>query len=240
MKLFYKTGFLLIFISISCFGQYNGKRFSIGINGVYTTSAKIYLSPNSSDNIVRNFSFPVDDIFNPAIEIRYKLMENLFAGLNVDYMSKTSGGSRITYLTSSNSTISVDVEDGFKLIPIELSLIYVLPFSTERFKFLLGGGAGYYVGEHIRKVGNTNVSNIERKTAYGIQVSLSMDYLVYDSFIFKAEMKFRDPQFTVKSEYSNDRIIYNGQFIRPPNKSFSSKINVDGVTFIVGAAYQLF
>ncbi|QQS37112.1 MAG: hypothetical protein IPM56_03925 [Ignavibacteriales bacterium] len=213
---------------------------SLGLNGVYTTTAKIYLSPNSSDNVIRNFSFPLSDIFNPAVEARYRIMENLLIGLNIDYMYKVASGSKLTFLASDNSTLSVDAEDGFRFMPVELSLTYVLPFSTDKFKFLLGGGGGYYWGEHIRKISGSGVSNTERKIAYGIHVAISMDYLVYNDFIIKSEMKFRDPQFTVKSKYNDTRILYNGQFVRPPNESFNSKINVDGVTFIVGVAYQIF
>ena len=50
-------------------------------------------------------------------------------------------------------------------------------------------------------------------------------------------MKFRDPQFTVKSKYSTEQFIYNGEILRPPHESFDSKINIDGVTFVLGAAF---
>lgn len=237
MYTFSKFGIIFAFFSTLLTAQYNDKDFSIGVNAVYTTSAKIYLSPNSSDNFIRNFSFPLADIFSQALDVRYKFLENLIVGLNLEYMDKTESGSHITFLTPGSQTVSVDVEDGFRFVPVELNLYYILPFSTEHFKFLLGGGMGYYWGEHIRKAGNVEISNIERKIAYGIQVSVSMEYVIFEYLIARSEMKFRDPQFTVKSEYSSDRFIYNGEIIRPPHESFDSKINIDGVTFVLGAAF---
>ncbi len=51
-------------------------------------------------------------------------------------------------------------------------------------------------------------------------------------------MKFRDPQFTVKSKYSKKEVNYNGNIIRIAQDTFDSKINVDGVTFILGLAFH--
>ncbi|HVO75901.1 MAG TPA: hypothetical protein VMT35_17895 [Ignavibacteriaceae bacterium] len=232
-----KKGLILIILFSSViFPQYNGKNFSISVDGVYTTSAKIYLNPNSSDATIRNQSFLIEDIFNPGLDFRYRLTEPLIIGLNVEYMTKTSVGPNLR-LFSGSSITTVNVEDGFNLIPIEASVYYLLPFSTELFKFFMGGGMGYYYGEQIRKFGDVNVENAERKTAYGIHVSISMDYVINNFVAVKTEMKFRDPQFTVKSRYTKEFANYHGEVFRVPQESFDSKINVDGVTFVLGAVF---
>jgi hypothetical protein len=102
----------------------------------------------------------------------------------------------------------------------------------------MGGGAGYYIGSHIRKFGDADVSNAERKTAYGIHVSISMDYLIKDFISVRSEMKFRDPQFTVKSKYNKKEVNYDGYVIRLAQETFDSKINLDGVTFILGLVFH--
>ena len=226
----------IIIISTNAFAQFN-KTFGVSVNAVYNTSASIYLSPNSSDVILRNNSFLIENIFNPAVDFRYKMSESIVVGFNTEYMTSTSIGPNLTVFLG-NSTVTIDVEDGFRLIPLELSAYYLLPFSTERFKFLMGGGMGFYIGSHIRKFGDVEVSNAERKTAYGIHVSISMDYLIKDFISVRSEMKFRDPQFTVKSKYSKKEVNYNGNVIRLAQDSFDSKINVDGVTFILGLAFH--
>ena len=227
----------LLFFSATAFAQFNGNRFSLSVNAVYTTSAKIYLSPNSSDEILRNNSFPLTDIVNPSFELRYRLYDEVIIGLSTEYMEHTEFGKNLTVF-SGNNTETIEVEDGFALIPIEFSIHYLMPFSTEKFKFLMGGGGAYYMGKHIRKFGNVEVSNVERKAAFGIQVSIGMEYLVIKNVSIRSEMKFRDPQFTVKSKYSLKQVNYFGRTITLAQETFDSKINVDGVTFIAGLTYQ--
>ena len=230
------TAIIILVFSLNSFAQFN-KTFGISINAVYNTSARIYLSPNSSDIILRNNSFIIENIFNPSVDFRYKLSETIILGFSTEYMTTTSIGPNLTVFLGT-STAAIDVEDGFQLIPLELSAYYLLPFSTDRFKFLMGGGMGYYIGSHIRKFGDVEVSNAERKVAYGVHVSISMDYLIKDYISVRGEMKFRDPQFTVKSKYNKKEVNYNGNIIRLAQDSFDSKINVDGVTFILGIAFH--
>jgi len=233
MKIFFKIYcFLLLLPSIS-FCQFNGKNFSIGASAVYTTTAKVYLNPNSSDITLRNNYFLLEDIFNPAFDIRYRLTEPLIIGLNVEYMTKTNFGSNLRVNVS-----TIEVEEGFQLIPVELSLYYILPFSTEKFKFLMGGGGGYYIGEHIRKFGNAEIESVEKQSAYGIQVSISMEYLLKENVGIRTEMKFRDPQFNLTNKYKSRSVNYNGETVNLLQDQFDSKINVDGVTFVLGATFN--
>ena len=227
---------LILFTSLS-FGQYNGNSFMIGINGVYTTSAKIYLYPNSSDVVLRNTSFPLSDIINPGISFRYRLSDDLLIGFSTEYMTKTGNGRNLTVF-SNNKTVTIDVEDGFIMVPFELSLYYLLPFSTENFKFLMGGGGAYYYGKQIRNFGDAGVKSSETHISYGIQVSISMDYLITNHISVRGAMKFRDPQFTVKNIYDHKIVNYNGSILDLAQNSFVSKINVDGVTFVAGVAYS--
>jgi hypothetical protein len=224
-------------ISSETNAQYNGRSFSLSINGVYTTSARIYKEPFASDPVVRMDFFPVEDIFSPSVELRYALSNSLFIGVGTEYMKVTESGSAINVFTE-GAVRTIFVEDGFTFFPLELTGYYLLPFSTERFRFLMGGGGGYYFGSHIRKFGNAEVSVMERKFAYGIHVVLTMDYLLRQNISIRTEMKFRDPQFIIKSTYNAREIDYNGRTIRILQESFDSKINIDGVTFILGAAYH--
>jgi len=232
-----KIAFVIIIISVPVCAQFNGNRFSVSVNAVYTTSAKIYLSPNSSDEIIRNSSFPLTDIVNPSIDIRYRLYDEVIIGLSTEYMKHAQFGKNLTVFVG-NNTQTINVEDGFELIPIELSIHYLMPFSTEKFKFLMGGGGAYYIGSQIRKFGDEDISNIERKAAFGIQVSVGMEYLVRSNISVRTEMKFRDPQFTVKSKYNKQQVQYFGRTITLAQDTFDSKINVNGVTFIAGISYQ--
>lgn len=229
--------FFLVVIPFNLSAQINGKNFSITVNAVYTTSAKIYLNPNSSDILLRNSSFPIGSFMNPQVELRFKPFEDIFFGLSTEYMRKTSIGNNLTVFAR-NRTVTIPVEDGFKLIPIEFTAYYLLPFSSELFHFVMGGGAGYYFGEHIRKFGDAEVTNAGRKFAYGIHVILSMDYFIRSNFSLRGEMKFRDPQFRVTNKYNKSEANLNGEIINITQKTFDSKINIDGVSFILGVAFH--
>ncbi len=150
--------FLLLQFPLLC--QYNGNDFSIGIYGVYTKSASIFLNPNASDIVLRNQSFVIEDILNPGVDIRIRVSEPLIIGLNVENIEITESSPNLTAFVG-GSVVRLNVEDGFKLIPVELTAYYQLPLSTERWKFLMGGGVAYYNGEFIRNVGDTSISIVQ-------------------------------------------------------------------------------
>lgn len=235
-----KKNIFLLLLSFTpiLYAQYNVEKFSLGISAVYTTTAKIFLNPNSSDEVLRNNSFPLEDILNPAIDIRYRYNENILFGLSTEYLKKSAIGPNLTVL-SDGATVNINVEDGFILVPVELSAYYYLPFSTDQFIFLMGGGVGYYYGEQTRNFGDAEISNLERSFAYGIHVALSTDYMIRDFFSVRLELKFRDPQFLVTSEYDKTEVIYNGATLLLPQKSFESKINVDGISFLLAIVFHL-
>lgn len=227
--------FLLLQFPLLC--QYNGNDFSIGIYGVYTKSASIFLNPNASDIVLRNQSFVIEDILNPGADIRIRVSEPLILGLNIENINITESSPNLTAFVG-GSVVRLNVDDGFKLIPVELTAYYQLPLSTERWKFLMGGGVAYYTGEFIRKVGETSISNVQKEAEFGIHVSASVDYVPVNLVVLRFQMKFRDPEFTVTSQYDEQEIVYQGHIIILPGGSFDTKINMDGITFMLGAAIQ--
>lgn len=223
---------LLVLLAATADAQYNDRNFSVSLNGAFTTTAQIFLFPNSSDAILRNNSTEITNIYDPTIDIRYRLTDDLIIGLSTEYMKKTT----TDYITvfSNNQTVSLPVEDGFKMIPIELTLYYLLPFSTDSFKFLMGGGGAYYYGSQIRTVSDVEGITTSRNFAYGIHVVASMDYLPLPFLSVRLEMKFRDPQFNLSNTYTKNPINYKGQVITFPQNNFDTRVNVDGITFILG------
>jgi hypothetical protein len=250
MKIKYICIFLFL-SNISIFSQFNGNDYSVGIYGVYTTSASVFLNPNASDIAVRNEPYIIGDIINPGIDIRYRLSDPIIIGLNVEYINTSNKAPNFNAFYG-GSVIQLNVKDGFRLIPIELTTYYVLPFSTEDFKFLMGGGLAYYNGEFVRvidevdydnnnivrKIGEAKVINVNKEAAFGIHVLISMIYIPINFISVNFQMKFRDPQFTVSSRYNRSEIRYLGSTLVLPQEKFDTKINMDGITFMIGAALQ--
>ena len=221
----------LFFIS-SNYSQYNGKYFSISIGGTYTTTAQLYLYPNSSDPVLRNKSIELNHILNPGIEIRYLLAEQIIVGIGTEYFKAKTGNQILAF--ENNTTTSIPVSEEIQFIPVEMSLYYLLPFSTEKFKFLMGGGGGIYFGSHKRIVGDSEGITTSRDLSYGIHAIVSMDYLPFSFFSVRLEMKFRDPDFSQTNTYTKNPVKLDGRTVALPQNIFDSRINIDGLTFNLG------
>lgn len=227
---------LLFFAEIN-FGQDTTPDFVITAGSAYITSAELFLNPNSSDIFLRNQSFELKDIFTPAIEIRYRLNDELMLGLSTEYARKSQKGNFLTVLAGSQ-LIQLESEDGFIFIPVELSLYHIMPFSTESFKFNMGGGIGYYYAEQTRKFGDTDISNLETKPVIGIQVSTGMEYIIKENIGVRLQLKFRAPEVKVKSKYNNTKVNYKGNTITILQDTFDSKVGINGALFMLGISYS--
>jgi hypothetical protein len=226
---------IFIFLALSInqlYPQYGGKRFLINFNANYTTTAKIYLNPYSTDIDVKNRSLGVEDIFSPSLDIRYRITDDIILGLNSEYMKSSVDADMAA--VGPTGTVLIHGKEGYNLIPVEVTLFYLLPFSTEYFKFQMGGGAGYYFGSRFKEFGDASVGIVKGDLAFGVHVITSCDFLINDFLSVRGEMKFRDPEFELRSMYENTMINYKGVELRIPKKEFDSKVNVDGITFTFG------
>jgi len=242
---FQKTMFrLFLFFTIlssllsDAFAQFAPARLGISVNAVYTTSAEIFLNPNSSDVEARNRSFLIEDIWNPGIDIRYRFSYEFILGLNVEYIKKTTNQPNLTAFIG-NQVYSFKVDDGFETIPIELTAYYFFPFSTEKFKFVMGGGLGYYYGKFIREFSGVGLEVTQRKSSFGLLVATSMDYMILPFLSARLELKFRNPQYNVSSKYTKTEVEYQGTVIQLPENPFETKVDINGLTFVLGIVYHI-
>jgi len=228
-KTFSKILILSLVISLNVFAQANGKNFGVSLNVNYTTTSSLYLQPDSPDPIIRATHESITDIYSYSLDARYQISESVILGLGSEYIKKTFGSSM------NLGGIRAAMTDGFKVIPVEFSIYYFIPFSTERFKFFMGGGFGLYFGEQIRELGDVSVSTESKKIGYGIHVAVGMDYVANDFISVRAQMRFRDPEFEMVSKYSNKNVTYDGKTYVLPTETVPSKVNIDGITFTLGA-----
>ena len=238
MLKFFLIVLLPILISTGSFAQFGTGKIGIAVNAVYTTSAEIFLNPNSSNSEVRNKSFTLENIWNPGLDVRYRFSNEFILGLNIEYVRKTANAPNLTAFIGSQVFV-FEVEDGLSVIPIELTAHYHFPFSTEDFKFMMGGGLGYYIGEFVRKFQDVDLEITQRKFALGLHVSASMDYIIIENLSARFEMKFRNPQYTVTSKYSKTEVMYQGNAIQLPENAFDTKVDIDGLTFILGLVINI-
>ncbi|MDH7604008.1 MAG: hypothetical protein QHH13_03830 [Melioribacter sp.] len=209
-------------------------KFDFAINYNYTNTSKLFLQPKSSDLIVRTTYNELEDIYSFSGEIRFQIFESLYTGLWLEAMEKTFINKNFNL-----GSISIDINDGYRIIPLELSLYYFLPFSTEKFKFYMGGGFGFYFGKSLRQVENISAINNGANIGYGIQVSVLMEYLIYDFIFLRTQMRFRDPEIELNSKYSSNSFTYKNRTYYIHSQNFTTKVNVDGITFSIGIGFRL-
>ena len=231
MRILIKYCIISLFISNIAFAQYNGYDLSFSTNFSYNTTAKIFLTPNAANIFDQNIYFEIDGIYSYSAELRYRINDAIILGLSAEYMQGSEKGRNL------NSRQFI-VTDGYELYPLELSIYYFLPFSTESFKFYMGGGLGFYFGKRTREFGNIKFDNVDSEIGYGIQVSVGMDYLIFDNFSTRGEIRFRDPDLNVTNKYNDETVVYNGTTYRVTQENITSKLNVDGITFRIGAVYH--
>lgn len=223
--------FAFIFSS-TLLGQYNGHDFAISCNFSYNTTAKIFLTPDAEHILDQNKYFEIEGINSYSIELRYRLNESIIFGLAAEYMKGSGKGNNL------NSTFFV-VKDGFELIPIEFSIFYFLPFSTDNFKFFMGGGFGVYSGTRTREFGTARFIDVSSDIGYGIQVGVGMDYMILSNISVRGELRFRDPDFRITNKYNSNTVVYDGRTFTINQSNIPSKLNLDGITFRIGFAFHL-
>lgn len=236
-KIFHVIILTLLF-QYSANAQYADHSISFTVNYNFTTSSRLYLFPNSIDPMLRENYDELKNINSYSAEVKYRINQPFAVGISFEYLEKTHG-TKFTFSGSDGSKTS-SAEEGFSVIPIEITGYYILPFSTEKFKFHMGLGGGIYFGNHIRRIKNVEFETVSRQFAYGIHVNVGMDYMINDYLSVRTEMRFRDPQFEVESKYNKKLLQIDDAYYVLPENSMSSKINVNGLMFSLGLTLHLF
>lgn len=225
---------VLIFSNVNA--QYRDHKFGLYVSANYTPTARFFLNPNSIQKALREDNVPLTDNYSGAIELRYRLSESMIIGLGTEYIEKVSKEKDVAGFPP--QLAGIEVEEGYSLIPVELSVYYYIPFSTVDFKFYMGGGIGLYFGTYIRNFSDVKLEPVSREFSWGIHGRIGMDYMITNYFSVRGEMKFRDPEFKMESKYSKTSFVYRGQGRSLPQEPFITKVNIDSMTFAFGLVYH--
>jgi hypothetical protein len=104
----------------------------------------------------------------------------------------------------------------------------------------IGGGVGAYIGTRTLNVSGAEAPQQNKPVSYGIHVETNFDYLVLPRLYARAEMRFRDPEFTTESKFEQQATQSNGVLILLPKEPFRARINVNGLTFGFGLVFEIF
>lgn len=140
----------------------------------------------------------VGSMANLNIELQFSLSSNLRVGLGVGYLSDSDGmhmdgnfGSmQGGMMGGMMGGMNGDFMGGFsehnhnlRVIPLTLSLYYVLPVSPKLDMFMVGGG-GYYIGSYKDQTS-------QNESAFGPHIGLGIDFKIADRITVVAEGLYR-------------------------------------------------
>lgn len=232
---------ILLFTILSfyfCYGQKEFHTYNLSINYNYITNAKVYLTPRSFDPQLRDNYYIFDDIKSFSLEIKRNIYNNyIYLSIGSEYLEGKENLYSVRALVN-NVITTLNVEEGFKMFPIEMIAYYIFPFSTEYFTAYMGSGLGLYYGEYFRKIYDIKSKSILSKVYFGILVNSGIDITLFKNLAIKFEMKFRDPEFDFKNNYPKTQTYFNNDKIQLFEDTFYTKVNIDGVNLILGLTYR--
>jgi outer membrane protein W len=219
--------FLIVFASSSRAGEEGGlKSWLFTFHGTLTTGSQLFPNPNAADDFLRSDFVPIDNAIGYGGEVRYLIPDTYVAvGLGVEYLRKTT---QTRFLTT--ATRGVSAEDGFQVIPVELTGYFIIPVSGPTFSLYMGGGAGGYFGKRIYSVNGVSAATVKEGRGFGIHVLAGLSFTFKDVFVLSLDMKFRDLQFETDNQFPNR----SGSSVPLPPAAFPSQVHTDGVVFLIG------
>ncbi|MBI5470914.1 MAG: hypothetical protein HY961_01070 [Ignavibacteriae bacterium] len=225
---------LIVTATFLCTREMNAeeKRFALVLKGSLTTGSQLFPKPTSASEIERAQFFSMKDILGYGAELRYRFPEsNLAVGISADYIRATEARSfRV-------SGVEIPIDDGYRVIPIELTGYFLIPISGETFGVYIGGGAGMYLGRRIYRVADVEAPSTDQGRGFGIHVLSGLSYRFTEMFSLTAELKFRDLQFNSVNHFSSTQIRYRSTVINLSDPG-ESRVHTDGMIIQLGAVIE--
>ncbi|MGB6866056.1 MAG: hypothetical protein WBE11_10230 [Candidatus Aminicenantaceae bacterium] len=167
----------------------------LGSTLIYAVSAEDIQNPN-----YRRVSFSigggyahsesVGNMVDLNVEIQFSLSSNVRFGFGVGYLNGSDGMHMGGNFNHMQGGMMGDFMGGFtehnhslRVIPLTLSLYYVLPVSPKLDMFMFGGG-GYYIGSYKDQTS-------QNESVFGPHIGLGLDWKIAERITIVAEGLYR-------------------------------------------------
>lgn len=223
----------VVVLSFSVRGQSHEWVLSLGARAHFTTTSRIYPNPDAPSTELRALNTPFNSILNAGIEVRAKWRdENFFFYFSTEYFSVSLKESKLRGAIS--GPILVPVEEGYRVIPLELGMQVYVPIGSRSWRLSMGGGLGFYYAERILREAQVQAEPVGSRLGFGIHVSIQTEYAILPGVSAVAIMKFRDPEIDVSNKFQASATTVNGEVLPLPQGDIHSRVNVDGMTLGLG------
>ena len=208
------------------------------VRGLLATSSKIYPNPNNPSFDLRVVSTPFTSVTGIGGEIQIQRFgTSYFFYFSAEYLSQVRSEQKLD--GSGNPPRRVPVEEGYRMIPIELGGHVFVPVGSQSWKLSMGGGVGAYHTERVYSIAGVSAQPVGNRFGFGIHVSISTEYLILPRVFVTAGLKFRDPEVDVRNKFDAVSVTYNNSTVALPQGEFPSRINMDGMTLSVGIRLEI-
>jgi opacity protein-like surface antigen len=206
--------------------------FSFIVKGNLTTGSRLFPNPTAADPVARSESILFEDFWGLGVEVKFQFPgSSISLGLSTDYIRSHQSSP----VTASRRT--VPGEDGFVVVPVELTGYFRIPVTDGPFGVFMGGGGGFYFGRRDLSIAGVAAVSGEGKHGYGIHVLGGVSYRLTPLVTITAEMKFRDAHFEAVNTYPVTRIPYRDVVVNVSRTPMTSSIHTDGMVLQLGVAF---
>ena len=227
---------LLLLISIvGCLLPAQTPEVSITAKGTYTTSTRFLYDIDKPD--IYYDGAILESTYGFGLDVRWSILWDRFSiGISGERITSKD----LSYLVFTQfQDLRVVREEGFDLYALEISGYYVVPISSEKIQFYLGGGIGLYDGDRIYSVAGVQTATVQSKSNVGIHVLTGIDYWFLPKVGVRGELKFRDPHFDVSTQFDQPFVTVAGYQIPLDQNITTTRVNLYGVNYMLGLVIVL-
>lgn len=234
------SGLIAAFIVLcfSALGQSHEWTLALVGRGNFTTTSRIFPNPDASSTELRTINTPFNSILTGGVEFRAKWRDDSFYFyFCTEFFSESA--TQLKLDGSLTPARRVPVEDGYRVIPLELGMQVFIPIGSRSWRLSMGGGAGAYFAERILRVAGVRAAPEGNGFGFGIHVNIHTEYTIFRGISAVAMMKFRDPEIDVNNKFESSTTTFDGNVLTFPPGTIHSRVNVDGMTLGLGIVVEI-
>jgi hypothetical protein len=218
--------------------------YSVSVLGSLNTTSELFHHPDDPDPLLRSEYYPLNTVLGGGLEVRRSFTDlRLALGASVELLTKseTSTLSLTSLPTAQESqgvTVAVPVEDGYTVLPVELTVYVAIPVGNEALHFYIGAGGGAYIGRRRYTFAGLDASVTDHSAGYGIHVLAGSEYFLSPLFSLRSDVKFRDVHFETVNQFDRPVVSVEGHSVLVPKGDQASRVNIDGLSIALHIAYH--
>jgi hypothetical protein len=219
--------FLFLLLPAGLLSQSRQHALSVSVG--FIEDSRIFVSPQSPDPVERQTTTNLGSTASYGASYRYRLNHSVTLQLHGEYVHERS---------ETPDLAGTHIKNGYDIWLMEVSGMFSLPFSSDRFTMYVGGGTGLYVGRRSYAVAEAASETVSSLPAFGIHILVGAEYMFLPQVGVRADVVFRDPQISVENRFRQSSVRSNGVEYPLSKNPFLSHVNLNGNVYSLGISWH--